>query len=180
TFTDFFFVSDGRIEVHKRPSTPGDPSIAILEGIRELGWRPDQVVHGSTVATNTVLERKGARVALVTTAGFEDLLEIGRQARPRVYEMEPSRLPSLVPRDLCFGVEERLDYRGRVLKALEAGELRRLAGAAIDAGPESVAVCLLFSFLNPEHEQTVAAALEEAGFEVALSSEVAPEPREYE
>ncbi len=141
TFTDFFFVRDGTVEVHKRPSTPDNPSRAIIEGIRELGWAPEQVVHGSTVATNTVLERKGARVALVTTAGFEDLLEIGRQARPRVYELEPSRLPSLVPRDLCFGASERLDHDGKLLRALDTSEIERLVSGP-DRGHARLRRCL--------------------------------------
>ena len=180
TFTDFYFVRDGVVEVHKRPSTPANPSRAIIEGIRELGWAPDGVVHGSTVATNTVLERTGARVALVATKGFEDLLEIGRQARPRLYELEPSRQPSLVPRDLCFGAPERLDYRGKVVNALKPRELRRLVSTIRKRNPESVAVCLLFAFLNAGHEVEVGDALRDAGYEVSLSSEVAPEPREYE
>ena len=167
TFTDFYFLHGGKIEVHKRPSTPENPARAIIEGLRELGWTPDHVVHGSTVATNTVLERTGARVAFVATEGFQDLIEIGRQARPRVYELEPSRLEPLVPRALRFGVAGRLDHRGEVLQALDAGEIERLKTALHDAKPDSVAVCFLFSFLNPEHERAIGDALTAAGFEVA-------------
>jgi N-methylhydantoinase A len=180
TFTDFYYARDGSVEVHKRASTPDDPSRAVIEAIRELGWTPDEVVHGSTVATNTVLERKGARVAFVATEGFQDLLEIGRQARPRLYELEPSRLHPLVSRELCFGLSERLDHQGRVVNALQPAEVERLVAAAKQSGAESVAVCLLFAFLNAVHEDMAGDALREAGYEVALSSRVAPEPREYE
>ena len=180
TFTDFVYYDEGRLQVHKRPSTPDNPADSIIAGITERGWHAEQVVHGSTVATNTVLERRGARVAFVTTRGFRDLLEIGRQARPNVYDLEPSRPPPLVPRDLCFEVTERIDYQGNVLQALAPAEIRRLVGEVKAASPEAVAVCLLFSFLNPSHEAMLGSALRQAGFEVSLSSEVLPEMREYE
>src|SRR5438067_7108186 len=118
TFTDFYFWADGRLEVFKQPSTPGDPAESVLAGLRAKGWRPDEVVHGSTVATNAVLERAGARSAFVTTKGFRDLLTIGRQNRPRLYDLEPSRQPPLVPRDLSFEIEERVDFKGNVLVPL--------------------------------------------------------------
>ena len=180
TFTDFVYLHNDRLEVHKRPSSPLDPAESIWAGLREKGWRPKQVVHGSTVATNTVLERSGARVAFVTTLGFRDLLEIGRQARPRIYELEPRRRPPLVPRDLLFEADERVDYQGKVLKELRPAEVDRVVAAVKAGAPEAVAVCLLFSYLNPEHESQLGAALRDAGLDVSLSSSVLPEPREYE
>src|SRR5712692_5923690 len=99
TFTDFFFVSNGVVQVFKRPSTPDDPSLGVVEGLREAGFAPDEVVHGSTVATNALLERRGAVTALVTTAGFRDAVVIGRQARRDMYALEPTRSEPLVPDD---------------------------------------------------------------------------------
>ncbi len=180
TFTDFYYFADGRLQVHKRPSTPSNPGDSILAGISERGWRPDSVVHGSTVATNTVLERRGARVAFITTRGFRDLLEIGRQARPRVYELEPRRPPAIAPRDLCFEAAERIDYEGNALLSLEEAEIERVVREVVATKPDAVAVCLLFACLNPDHEQRLGKALREAGLDVSLSSEVLPEIREYE
>ena len=180
TFTDFVYAVDGRVLVHKRPSTPSNPAASILDGLREMGWQPDEVVHGSTVATNTVLVRGGARVAFVATAGFADIIEIGRQARPRIYDLEPKRPPPLVPRDLRFEANERLDFHGDVLRELTVEDIERLVEAVGTSKPDAVAVCLLFSFLNPAHEQRIGAALRAVGLDVSLSSEVLPEIREYE
>ncbi len=180
TFTDFYLLRDGKLEVHKRPSTPANPAEAILAGILANGWQPREVVHGTTVATNTVLERNGARVALITTAGFRDLLEIGRQARPRIYDLEPWRPPPLVPRDLSFEALERIDHLGNPILPLAGDEIEQLIVDLKQNQVQSAAVCLLFSYLNDEHEARIGAALRRAGFEVALSSEVLPEPREYE
>jgi N-methylhydantoinase A len=180
TFTDFYYVDGDRLHVHKRPSTPGNPVEAIMGGLRDESMRPDEVVHGTTVATNTVLQRNGARVAFVTTKGFRDILAIGRQARPRIYDLNPHRPPPLVPRELSFEVRERSDYRGETLTRLTDAEVAQLAKRLEAAGPEAVAVCLLFSHLNPEHERRIAKALRDKGLEVALSSEVLPEPREFE
>jgi len=180
TFTDFYFLREGKVEIHKRPSTSGDPGRAVIEGIVEKDWRPDEVVHGSTVATNTVLERCGARTAFVATKGFKDLLTIGRQARPRLYDLEPQRPPLLVPDDLCFEADERTDYKGQTLRALSKAEAARVAEAVARSGAEAVAVCLLFSFLNPEHERMLARALRARGLDVSASHEVLPEFREYE
>ena len=185
TFTDFFLWQDadarsGRVSIYKRPSTPQDPSRAVLEGLKDTGWRPAEVVHGSTVATNTVLERKGARTALVTTRGFRDVLAIGRQTRPRLYELEPRRAPPIVPDDLRFEVDERLDFQGRVLRPLDPREAELVLERVAEAGVESLAVCLLFSFRNPAHERTLAAAARRRGLFVSASHEVLPEYREYE
>ncbi len=180
TFTDFYYFRDGILEVSKLPSTPKNPAESILAGLRGKGWQPRQVVHGSTVATNTVLERAGAKVAFVTTKGFKDILEIGRQARPHVYELEPQRLPSIVPPELCFEAAERIDFQGKVLLSLEAREIERIVATIKESAPEAVAICLLFAFLNPEHEKRLRDSLKAAGYQVSLSSEVLPEPREYE
>lgn len=180
TFTDFFLWQDGRLSIYKRPSTPQDPSRAVIEGLGETGWRPAEVVHGSTVATNAVLERKGARTALVTTRGFRDVLAIGRQTRPRLYELEPRRPPPIVPDDLRFEVDERLDFQGHVLRPLDPAEAEEVVERVAEAGAESLAVCLLFSFQDPAHEQTLTAAARRRGLFVSASHEVLPEYREYE
>ena len=186
TFTDFVVLPserDGALRVHKVLSTPDDPARAVLEGMRELGiGQGVAVVHGSTIATNAVLERKGARTALVTTAGFEDVLEIGRQDRPSLYDLDASRPEPLSPRELRFGARERIDSQGAAIEPLSDAGARDVARRVLDAGVESVAVCLLFSFLNPDHERRIRDALIEAGAGpyVYISSEVLPEYREYE
>ncbi|MFQ5894151.1 MAG: hydantoinase/oxoprolinase N-terminal domain-containing protein, partial [Nitrospinota bacterium] len=120
TFTDFIVVADGGVRVHKVLSTPRDPAGAVLRGLEELGLEPAgcEIIYGTTVATNALIERKGARTAFVTTAGFEDMLEIGRQTRPHLYDLMPSRPPPMVPKELCFGVDERMLYDGSVHKPL--------------------------------------------------------------
>jgi N-methylhydantoinase A len=180
TFTDFYFWDEAGLRVHKRPSTPGNPALAVIDGLLETGWQPDEVVHGSTVATNAVLERRGATTAFIATEGFRDLLTIGRQARPRLYDLEPARNPPLVPRALCFEAGERVDWRGRVLKRLTRAEARRVARAVKAAGAETAAVCLLFSFLRPEHESLLVDALRAEGLHASASHTVLPEFREYE
>ncbi len=180
TFTDFLLWEDGRLAVHKRPSTPDDPSRAVLAGLDEAGWAPEEVVHGSTVATNAVLERRGARTALITTKGFRDLLAIGRQTRPELYELEPRRTPPLVPGELRLEANERLDHEGDVLRALSRGEVEKLLDRLARRGIESLAVCFLFSFLNPQHERLVRDAALRRGLPCSASFEVLPEYREYE
>jgi N-methylhydantoinase A len=180
TFTDLLVFREGRIHALKVPSTPRDPSEGVLTGLRQLIPESEDfaLIHGSTVATNTLLERKGATVALITNRGFEDVIEIGRQNRPQLYALVGHRLPPLVPRGLRVGVAGRLDSRGEVLEPLNATELealpRRLAGA------ESLAIVLLHSYANPAHEQTIAEVLREMGLPLAVSSELIPEYREYE
>ncbi|MGO9273156.1 MAG: hydantoinase/oxoprolinase family protein [Terriglobia bacterium] len=139
-----------------------------------------EIVHGTTVGTNTLLERRGARVALVTTAGFEDLIEIGRQTRPRLYDFNVQRDPPLVPRALRWGVKERVGARGEVLVRPGPAELRRLHQRIRKSGAESIAVCFLFSFINPEHERAAKRELESLGLPVSVSHEILPEFREYE
>ena len=182
TFTDFAVLRDGRLEVYKLPSTPSDPSRGILQGVSDLSVGEASYVHGSTVATNALLERRGARTALVTTHGFEDVLEIGRQNRPALYDLGVDRPPALVPAELRFGVSERVDQAGAVVATPRPEELSKLVSTLDDAQVDAVAVVLLFSFLNPLHEELVAEAL--AGLKsnpyVSVSSQVVPEFREYE
>lgn len=185
TFTDLLALDARGLRVHKLRSVRADPSQAILEGIRTLleGSDPGasiELTHGSTVATNAVLERKGARLALVTTAGFEDVLAIARQTRPELYNLNVMRPAPLVPRDHIFGVQERLAYDGSVIIALDAGDLQRLVSTMHAQGVESVAICFLHSYANAVHEQQAAAAFRAAGFRVSASHEVLPEHREYE
>ena len=183
TFTDFALISEGQVRVFKTSSTPDDPSRAVITGLEELGVPPDaDISHGSTVATNALLERKGARTALLVTEGFEDMLEIGRQNRPALYDFGVERPPQLVPPELRIGVRERLDSRGDVVIALTAGDAERIARQVQESGADAVAVSLLFSFRNPEHEGLIKDALERlgSGAYLSVSSDLLPEYREYE
>ena len=138
------------------------------------------MVHGSTVATNALLERKGARTAFVTTAGFEDLLEIGRQNRPELYNLTPMPRRPLIPRDLCFGVHERIYHDGTIARRPSAAELKRLAARLKRAGVRSIAICFLHAYQNAANERAVLAALKKTGVYVCASHDVSPEFREYE
>jgi N-methylhydantoinase A len=178
TFTDFVVVQDGRIEVFKRFSTPREPETAILEGLKDL--QPTEVIHGSTVATNALLERRGARVALVTTEGFEDVLAIGRQARRELYNVFVRRPAPLVPEELRFGIKERTLHDGTIERSPDLAHLERLVATLRTEQVEAVAICLLFSFANNRHEQLVAEALASLGIPISLSSRVLAEYREYE
>jgi N-methylhydantoinase A len=186
TFTDFVFERDGRFTLFKLPSTPSDPSLAIRQGLdricAETGTRLDrlEVVHGTTVGTNALLQRRGARVALVTTHGFEDVLVIGRQARPELYNLNAIKPPPLVADELRLGVRERVVASGEVIEPLEERELEKLVLKVKRAGVEAVAISLLFSFLHPEHEERIASALASLGVPLSISSRILPEYREYE
>jgi N-methylhydantoinase A len=181
TFTDFVVQDGTQLRVHKVLSTPDDPARAILQGLDELGvTAAEALIHGSTVATNAVLEQKGARTALITTAGFRDVLEIARQTRPSLYDLRIERDPPLVPRERRLEVIERLDERGNVLTALDDESVAKAVDAAKSAGVDSVAICLLFSFANPEHERYVTKQVRAAGLSASASHEVLPEFREYE
>jgi N-methylhydantoinase A len=184
TFTDFVCFEPGAVRVHKRPSTPDDPARAVLDGLRALiGQRASAgaiITYGSTVATNAVLERKGARVVLFTTAGFEDVLEIGRQTRPDLYALEPCKPAPLVPRARRLGVAERLTCDGRAVLELSTAALRAAVAAARRARAQSIAVCLLHSYANPAHERRLGRALRKLGQPVSLSHELIAEYREYE
>ncbi len=182
TFTDCVYRIGSRIDVLKLPSTPDDPSRAILEAVRRISALVPsatvEVRHGTTVATNALLERKGARVAFVTTAGFEDTLAIARQSRPDLYDWNHHRPAPIT--DLCFGVPERIDPNGEVLLPPTSASLDELRRAIRKSKAESIAVSLLFSFANPAHEQAVAKALESLRLPISLSHQILPEFREYE
>ncbi|MFL5665810.1 MAG: hydantoinase/oxoprolinase N-terminal domain-containing protein, partial [Ktedonobacteraceae bacterium] len=182
TFTDLVLLQEGEIRVHKVLSTPDDPSQAILQGLSDLGVRENlsTLVHGSTVATNAVLEHKGVRTGLITTAGFRDVLEIGRQTRPKLYDLKVQKEPPLVPRSLRLEVVERLNERGEVMTPLDEASLKAAIEHMQKENVEALAICLLFSFTNPDHERKVAEAARSAGFYVSASCEVVPEFREYE
>ena len=189
TFTDFVVVRDGRIEIFKELSTPRRPDDAIMQGIGRLGEAPlqesdqgsvQEIAHGSTVATNALLERKGARTALLTTSGFEDVIVIGRQTRRDLYNILVTRPEPLVPDDIRFGVKERIIEDGSIEVALDRGHLDSLLEGLRNKNVESIAVSLLYSFANPEHENMIMAALEPLGVPVSLSSRILPEYREYE
>jgi N-methylhydantoinase A len=184
TFTDLVALVEGRLITAKVPTTPRNQArgvVAALEIVQPGVGAVASLAHGSTVATNALLERRGARTALVTTEGFRDVIEIGRQNRPALYDLTRDRPPALVPRELRFTVRERMGPDG-VLVPLDGESVRAAVDACREAGVEAVAVCLLFGFLHPEHERRVGEALREAlpGVQISLSSEVLPEFREYE
>jgi N-methylhydantoinase A len=186
TFTDFVFQSKEGLRLFKLASTPADPSRAIIEGLqriaRETGAALEEieVIHGTTVGTNALLERRGARAALVTTAGFEDVLAIGRQARPSLYDLNARHSPPLIPENLRFGVRERVSSDGEVLEELSARALDELVGKLKGARVESIAVSLLFSFIRPEHERRIRDALNALNVPLSISHLILPEYREYE
>jgi N-methylhydantoinase A/oxoprolinase/acetone carboxylase beta subunit len=181
TFTDFIVLhDDGRIETFKLRSNPRAPDRVIVEGLKRVAESGKaEVVHGSTVATNALLERKGVRTAFVTTAGFEDLLEIGRQNRPDLYNLTPAPRRLLIPRELCFGVDERAYFDGTIARRPRSTELQKLRARLQRARVESVAICLLHSYQNPSNEQTVLRTLKDLPY-VSASHDVSPEFREYE
>ena len=190
TFTDATLINEetGEIHVGKVPSTPQDPSHGFMEAthriLREADVSPDEVgyvVHGTTVATNSIIEGKVARTGFVTTDGFRDLLEIQRQIRPSLYDLQFEKPRPLTPRYLCFGVPERLDAQGNVLTPLDEGTVRDVAERLRQEDVESIAVCFLHAYINPSHEKRTGEILREALPDtiISLSSEVAPEFREY-
>lgn len=183
TFTDFVLWRDGRLQLLKLPSTPHAPEGAILEGLRRLIPEPPPqgftLLHGTTVGTNRILERAGARTAFLTTEGFRDLLFLARQDRRQLYSLKPEPSPCLAERALCAEVPERLAHDGTVLRPLDTSGLNRLIRRWKREGVEAVAVCLLFAYANPAHERALQEQLA-PHFAVSVSSEVAPEFREYE
>ena len=186
TFTDCVWVEGGVLKTLKVFSTPDDPSRAIAEALKTISRtnrKPGAsltLLHGTTVGTNALLQRKGARVALITTSGFEDVIEIGRQARPRLYDFFFDRVAPLVCRELRFGVKERTDAGGQILERPSEQELARLREAVRDSDPDAIAISFLFSFANPENEAAVAAAVKEIGKPLSVSHRILPEFREYE
>lgn len=179
TFTDFICFGPDGVRFHKTLSTPDDPSRAIFQGIQELDLDPGalHLVHGSTVATNAILERKGVRTLFVTHKGLEDILTIGRQTRDELYSLTPEAKIPWVERDSCFGISGRMDAKGAEVEALCCDELTQLTKTV--HGYDAVAVCLLFSFLNEKHEKVVGESFGKDVF-VSLSHEVLAEYREYE
>ena len=191
TFTDFclFNRTTNEVVVHKVLSSPEDPSRAVLAGLTTVkaqhGIRSEDIshfAHGTTVATNALIQRTGGRVAMITTAGFRDLIEIGRQVRPRIYDLKIDAPEPVVRRHLRFEVGERIGSQGEVLTPLTDEEIGRVVELVASSEVDCCAVCLLFSFLNRHHEQRIAAALRKRlpELHISLSSEVQPEFREYE
>lgn len=181
TFTDCVFLAGGELRVLKFFSTPSDPSLGVLEALAQIGAGETlNVRHGTTVGTNAMLERKGARVAFVTTAGFEDTISIGRQTRGSLYDWFAPVPVCIVPRALRFGVPERVSAEGAILRAPTEEELQTLADQVGNSGAEAIAISLLFSFANPETEQRVEAALRDLNLPISASHRILPEFREYE
>ncbi|PWB50827.1 MAG: 5-oxoprolinase [Anaerolineales bacterium] len=183
TFTDFIVYEpeSGNIRTFKLPSDPSDPAKSVLDGLKQITSHGAlHVIHGSTVATNALLEGKGARTALITTQGFNDILQIGRQNRPSLYDWNVPPTSPLVPSDLRFEVRERVDHLGNVLIPFDPTQLEAIAQQLSQSHIESVAICLLFSFLHPQHEQMIVEKLSGYAFPVYLSSDILPEYREYE
>ncbi len=184
TFTDLVAEVRGRLITHKVPSTPEDPSRAILQGLRDLvrqtGELPEEILHGTTVGTNAFLTRRGARVALITTRGFEDVIFIGRQARPELYNFMVEKPRPVVARSLVYGVKERVRADGTLEIPLREEELERLRAWVQQKRPEAVAVCLLHAYAFPEHERRIREYLKDLRLHISLSSEVRPEFREFE
>ena len=181
TFTDCVWVERGKLRMAKVFSTPGDPSQAIADALAQVNPAGAVILlHGTTVGTNTLLQRKGARVAFVTTAGFEDTIEIGRQNRPKLYDLTFERVPPLVERNMRFGVPERVAPSGEILQKPSREDLKVLARDVHTSGAESIAISTLFSFANPENERAIGRVLEELGLPLSLSHVILPEFREYE
>ncbi len=181
TFTDFVLLDGPRLRIHKVLSTPAAPEQAILRGIRDLGLDTGdlQVVHGSTVATNAVLEGKGVRTVYITNRGLGDVLTIGRQARRELYNLQPELNLPPVPRDHCIEVGARRDANGGVVQVLDEADRQRVSQQLEALAPEAVAINLLFSFVDDSDERAIE-ALVSAGIFVSRSSDVLPEYREYE
>ena len=181
TFTDFIYRKGDEWGVLKIPSTPHNPAEAVLKGIQLIAENEKKnVVHGSTVATNAVLERKGAKTAFITNRGFEDILFIGRQNREKLYDLHYRKPVPLIPSSLAFGVKGRITSKGEEIEPLDVEELQRIAEALKKEKVESVAVSFLFSFLNPSQEEKAFEILDSYGFDVSISSRIVPEFREFE
>ena len=182
TFTDFVLFDGKELKVHKVISTPDNPAEAVFDGIKSFAVTKEHmsIVHGSTVATNTLLERKGAKVALITTSGYEDVIEIGRQSRSSLYDLFITRELPLVPDVLRWGVQERVASTGEVISGVRKSDLKKICIELKKQGIKSVAVCFLFSYINPANEEVVVGELEQLGIHVSASSRILPEYREYE
>ena len=185
TFTDIVMRIDADLFTHKVLSTPQNPAYAVIQGVDEIlrynntDTEQLEIVHGSTVATNALLERRGARIALVTTKGFGDILEIGRQARPSLYDFFVERPAPLVPADRRFGISERTLHTGEIQTKIEPEDLDALASKLSTLELDAIAICFLFAYVNPQNEQIVAEHLALLGIPISCSHEVLPEYREY-
>lgn len=182
TFTDCVWLERNQLRILKVFSTPADPSQAIAAAVAKIlpAGADVTVLHGTTVGTNTLLQRKGAHVAFVTTDGFEDSIEIGRQNRPKLYNFFFEKEPSLILPDLRFGVRERVSAQGQILASPADGELATLRSRIAAAAPQAIAISLLFSFANPQNERAVAQALSDLRIPLSVSHQILPEFREYE
>jgi N-methylhydantoinase A len=181
TFTDCVYVENGTLRVLKVLSSPSDPASSVLEALERIQpQHPPEVRHGTTIGTNALLERTGARVAFVTTAGFEDTIAIGRQARHDLYNWMATPKPCIVPGERRFGVNERVSAVGEMLASPPETELEALRDKIRKSGAESIAISLLFAFQNPENERRIAAFLSDLGLPISISHQILPEFREYE
>ncbi len=183
TFTDLVLFDRGTVRIHKVSSTPQNPALAVVEGVSHFTKNLSanlEIIHGTTVATNTLIERKGAKIALITTKGFEDIIEIGRQNRGKLYNLFWKKNEGLVPRPMRIGVEERTNCAGFPFLSPSDTEMEKVANAVKALGAEAVAVCFLHSYANPAHEAAVGRSIDKLGIPVSLSSVVSPEFREYE
>ncbi len=182
TFTDCVWLQDSTLRILKVFSTPADPAQAIADAVNRIAGDAQDIVvlHGTTVGTNTLLQRKGARVAFVTTKGFEDSIEIGRQQRPKLYDFFFEKDPALAPAELRFGVDERTSAEGTVLRAPTPASLEALVAQIAAQRPQAIALSLLFSFAKPANEKAVAAALAALNLPISISHQILPEFREYE
>ncbi len=181
TFTDCVYLQDGALRVLKVRSTPANPAGAVLAGLKNIaGGQPLSLRHGTTVGTNAMLEGKGARVAFIATAGFEDTIAIGRQTRPRLYDWSVPAPICLVPPELRFGIPERVTAEGEILREPTEDDLATLAERISNSGAEAIAISLLFAFLRPENELRVEAALRPLGLPISTAHRILPEFREYE
>ncbi len=181
TFTDCVWIERGVLKMLKVFSTPADPSLAIAEAVSRVTSQGEVLLlHGTTVGTNGLLQRKGARIAFVTTAGFEDSIQIGRQARPKLYDLCFDAIEPLVPPELRFGVHERTDKAGKKVYAPSDDELWELTKKIASQSPEAIALSLLFCYANPANEEQVAAALSGLALPISISHQILPEFREYE
>ena len=182
TFTDVVAAADDQLFHFKIPSNPTNPATPVLDGVRKAceNQSVDIVVHGSTVATNALLERKGGKAALLVTEGFEDLLQIGRQTRPKLYDLSNPAIATVIPPDRCFGIKERTSADGTVLSYPDPSRLRNLVVELRALNIDAIAVCFLHSYANPTNERAISAALRAAGFDVTCSHDILPEYREFE
>jgi N-methylhydantoinase A/oxoprolinase/acetone carboxylase beta subunit len=191
TFTDLVLLDphSGEMAFAKTLTTYPDPTDGILNGVGEIlnangldAGKIEAIVHGTTLVTNAVIERKGGKTALLTTAGFEDVLEIGRELRYDIYDIFLDMPKPLVPRNLRFGIKERMDKNGRVLEPLDEGGVLTLLEQLLQEGIESIAVCFLHAYANPAHEQRIGQLIRERAphLYLSLSSDIMPEIREYE